>query len=69
MHDGTLSIKKETFFGQECIVLYVEESEGKAKAILTKESAVNVAQALLRMAWKCGFVIMKDDEQAEGKDE
>ena len=65
MHKGTMSVKKETIFGQECIVIDVQEENGKAKAILTKESAVTLAETLLKMSWKCGFVILKDDEQAE----
>lgn len=68
MHKGTISVKKETVFGQECIVIDVQEEEGKAKAILSKESAIELAKGLLRMAWGCGFVILKDDEQAEDKE-
>lgn len=68
MHKGTMEVKKETLFGQEYIVLDVREEEGKAKAILSKDDAVALAQALLRMAWGCGFVILKDDEQAEKRE-
>lgn len=65
MHKGTMSVKKETFFGQEYIVLEVQEEEGKAKAILSKEDAVAIAQSILQMTWGCCFIVLKDDEQAE----
>ena len=67
MHKGTMAVKKETILGQEYIVLDIQEEEGKAKAILSKTDAVALAEGLLRMVWKCGFVILKDDEQAESK--
>lgn len=65
MNNGTLSIKRETIFGEEYIVINVQEEEGTAKAIMTKENAVKVAETLLKMAWKCNFVILKDDEKKE----
>lgn len=65
MNKGTLSIKTEVIFGDEYIVLDVQEEDGKAKAILTKESAVLLAQTLLKLSWKCGFVIFRDDERTE----
>lgn len=67
MHKGTMSVKKETILGQECIVLDVQEEEGKAKAILSKTDAVALAEGLLRMSWKCGFVILKDDDHARAE--
>ena len=63
MNNGTLSLKRETIFGEEYIVINVQEEEGTANAImtLTKENAVTLAESLLKMAWKCNFVILKDD--------
>ena len=63
MNNGTLSLKRETIFGEEYIVINVQEEEGTAKAIMTKENAVKLAESLLKMAWKCNFVILKDDEK------
>lgn len=68
MHKGTMAVKKEIIFGEEYIVLDIQEEEGKAKAILSKTDAVELAEGLLRMVWKCDFVILKDDEQTEGKE-
>ena len=67
MNNGTLSLKRETIFGEEYIVINVQEEEGTANAImtLTKENAVMLAESLLKMAWKCNFVILKDDEMKE----
>lgn len=65
MNKGTLSLKRETIFGEEYIVINVQEEEGTAKAIMTKENAVTLAESLLKMAWKCNFVILKDDEKKE----
>lgn len=63
MSNGTMSLKRETIFGEEYIVINVQEEEGTANAImtLTKENAVMLAESLLKMAWKCNFVILKDD--------
>ena len=63
MNNGTLSLKRETIFGEEYIVINVQEEEGTANAImtLTKENAVMLAESLLKMAWECNFVILKDD--------
>lgn len=68
MHKGTIVVKKATIFGQEFIVLDIQEEEGKAKAILSKTEAVALAEGLLRMVWKCDFVILKDNELAEKQD-
>ena len=67
MNTGTLSLKRETIFGEEYIVIDVQGEEGTANAImtLTKENAVTLAESLLKMAWKCNFVILKDDEMKE----
>ena len=63
MNNGTLSLKRETIFGEEYIVINVQEEEGTANAIMTlsKENAVMLAESLLKMAWECNFVILKDD--------
>ena len=63
MNNGTLSLKRETIFGEEYIVIDVQGEAGTANAImtLTKENAVMLAESLLKMAWKCNFVILKDD--------
>ena len=65
MNNGTMSIKRETIFGEEYIVIDVQGEEGTAKAHMTRENAVKLAETLLKMAWKCNFVILKDDEMKE----
>lgn len=65
MSNGTLSIKRETVFDEEYIVIDVQGEAGTAKAHMTKENAVKFAETLLKMVWKCNFVILKDDEMKE----
>ena len=61
MNNGTMSIKRETIFDEEYIVIDVQE--GTAKAYMTKENAVKLAETLLKTVWECNFVILKDDEK------
>ena len=65
MNNGTLSLKRETIFDEEYIVIDVQGEAGTAKAHMTKENAVKLAETILKMAWKCNFVILKDDEKKE----
>ena len=67
MNNGTMSVKRETIFNEEYIVIDVQGEEGTANAImtLTEENAVKLAETILKMAWKCNFVILKDDEMKE----